>query len=60
MKLNLSSPNNMSSTTNDAVHQKPSDTIEKQYPNHSKNYQNSISNVAVHDDAQSFGKKMKK
>ena len=54
MKPTSSSTNNMSSTTTAAVHEKPADSIERESPNDSKNYQNSIANVAVDGDAQSF------
>ena len=37
----------MLSTTTAAVHEKPSDTIEKEYPNNPKNNKNAIANVAV-------------
>ena len=56
MTLNSSSTNNMPSTTTAAVHEKPADSIERESPNDSKNYQNPIENIDVDDDAQSFQK----
>ena len=56
MKPTSSSTNTMSSTTNAAVHEKPADSIERESPNDSKNYQNPIENIDVDDDAQSFQK----
>ena len=40
MILNSSSTNTVSSTNTGASHEKPSDTIEKESTNNSKNYQN--------------------
>ena len=52
MTVNASSTNTMSYTTTAAVHEKPSESIEKEFLNYSKNYQNSIANVAADDDSQ--------
>ena len=41
-------------STTTAVQEQPADSIEKEPPNNFKNNQNSIANVAVDDDAQSF------
>ena len=60
MVLNSSSTKITSSTTTATVHRKPADTIEKRFANNSKNDQNSIENIAVDDNAQSFETSKKK
>ena len=54
MTLNSSSSNTILYTNTSTVHEKSADTIEKLSPNSSKYDQNSISNVAIDDNGQSF------